>query len=285
MGFKFSRLFWLPVLFSASSAMALQVKTSGDGVVFVGEAISQFGTAAQIYLVERNEGSSNRVRLEDAENVTVEMHGRDMVIRNADSDGRFREMIIERNEQGNQQLVRISIWGGHQSSSFSSSSRQSSRNTPAPQIPWQQQNQSVPGMVMPPPGPMMSLQPIPDGKTSVQKPERNEFVNQQFEQEDWQGRDLRGIQVVNSLFNDCNLSGARFSGARLVNAHFETNQLHKADFSRARLVNIDFSGSDLTQADFTNARFVNVDFGEADLSGATWNDGRVCAEGSIGQCS
>lgn len=284
MGLKFSRLLWLPVLFSASSAMALQIKTSGDGVVFVGEAISQFGTAPQIYLVESDPGSSNRVRLEDAENVTVEMHGRDMVIRNAGSDGRFREMIIERNEKGNQQHVRISIGGSHQFSSSSSSFSQSSQ-PPAPPAPWQQDNQMIPGMVMPPPGAMMSLQPLPDNKAVEPKSEPNEFVNQQFEKEDWQGRELHGIQVVNSLFNGCNLSAVRFSGARLVNAHFETSKLHKADFSRARLVNIDFSDSDLSQADFSNARFVNVDFGEADLSGATWNDGRVCADGSTGQCS
>jgi uncharacterized protein YjbI with pentapeptide repeats len=45
--------------------------------------------------------------------------------------------------------------------------------------------------------------------------------------------------------------------------------LHKANLSRANLV---------------YANLLDADLSGANLSGATWRDGRVCGEGSIGEC-
>ena len=72
----------------------------------------------------------------------------------------------------------------------------------------------------------------------------------------------------------CDLSGALLygedlSGADLVGANLLAAQMPGANLSDANL-----SGANLHQADLTNANLI----------WATWNDGRRCAEGSIGEC-
>jgi len=58
---------------------------------------------------------------------------------------------------------------------------------------------------------------------------------------------------------DAQLQGAKLRDVNLVDAHVEGANFAGADLAGARL-------------------------SSADLSGATWTDGRVCAEGSVGEC-
>ena len=50
--------------------------------------------------------------------------------------------------------------------------------------------------------------------------------------------------------------------------------LYKANLSRANLVYANLLDADLSGANLS----------DANLSGATWRDGRICGEGSIGEC-
>jgi len=42
--------------------------------------------------------------------------------------------------------------------------------------------------------------------------------------------------------------------------------------------------ADLSDANLTNANLFDANLTNANLSGATWKDGRICGEGSIGEC-
>jgi uncharacterized protein YjbI with pentapeptide repeats len=67
----------------------------------------------------------------------------------------------------------------------------------------------------------------------------------------------------------CNLVGANLVGA---------------DLSRANLVGADLRGADLSHAYLMGANLQNSRQDGANFSGAVWTDGRVCREGSIGDC-
>ncbi len=48
---------------------------------------------------------------------------------------------------------------------------------------------------------------------------------------------------------------------------------------KANLSDTNLSGANLSDANLSGANLTN-----ANLSGATWRDGRICGEGSIGEC-
>ena len=73
------------------------------------------------------------------------------------------------------------------------------------------------------------------------------------------------------------------------------NPIQITDYSYRNLEGFYFQNESLAEYNFSNANlrgahFINVtDIGQAnftgaDLSGALWVDGRICAEGSIGEC-
>ena len=59
-------------------------------------------------------------------------------------------------------------------------------------------------------------------------------------------------------------------------------------FDQAHLDNLNTTkrcpGCDLSGADLAGANLTNANLSGAMLNGATWTDGKICAEGSIGEC-
>jgi len=124
-----------------------------------------------------------------------------------------------------------------------------------------------------------------------------------------EGCDLTGANLMNAVLNDAKLSGAKMAGAvmtgvDLSSANLSRADLSRADLSRANLVSANLSKSNLsdanlagsrlswarlTDADLSRANLTGADLRAADLKGAklsrtTWTDGKVCQEGSVGEC-
>lgn len=123
------------------------------------------------------------------------------------------------------------------------------------------------------------------------------------------GRDLKNVSLDKAMlreatFQRSDLSGARmtdadayrakFLSARLDRAILDGARLIEADLTRAEMIGTSLKGADLRnaklvgavmkEADLTGARLEGADLRNADLSGARWTDGRVCGDGSSGQC-
>jgi len=98
------------------------------------------------------------------------------------------------------------------------------------------------------------------------------------------GANMKGINLEGSNMEIINLKGANLTFANLKRA-----QLHAANLQNANLMLADMSGATLVDADLSGAnlrgaKITHTIFFQANLSKATWVDGRVCAEGSIGEC-
>ena len=96
---------------------------------------------------------------------------------------------------------------------------------------------------------------------------------------DKQGVLLRGVDLARSNLDYANLSHAVLSGSRLDHASLVGTDLSATDLSNANMSNADLSNADLSAADLES-----VNLSGAVLDHAIWVDGRVCAEGSLGQC-
>jgi hypothetical protein len=120
----------------------------------------------------------------------------------------------------------------------------------------------------------------------------------------WSYCTLEGLRLVKADLSranlrSVNLRGADLAGARLIEADLSygslgTADLAGADLTAARLVGTGLGGADLRGADLTRsdlsyanlrgARLAGARLTGADLDQAIWTDGRVCAEGSVGEC-
>lgn len=113
------------------------------------------------------------------------------------------------------------------------------------------------------------------------------------------GMDLRDGQFHAARFDEANLAGANISGshlqltnffkanlkgANLENSHMHGVNLIDANLEGANLNGVNFLDAVLTGANLKGAKIDRVIWIAANLSGATWVDGRVCAEGSKGEC-
>lgn len=108
------------------------------------------------------------------------------------------------------------------------------------------------------------------------------------------GIDLRGAKMKQSNFNAAKLDNADFSGADLSYATMARASLRAANMEGAILQAADFRGADLTganlgtsdlrYADFVDAKIDGLRLEGAKLDRASWIDGRICAEGSVGEC-
>jgi len=123
------------------------------------------------------------------------------------------------------------------------------------------------------------------------------------------GRDMKGVSLAHSMlrettFQRSDLSGATLTGADAYRAKFLSARMEKALLDGARLIEADLTRADLTGAslkdadlrnaklvgaimkgaDLTGAKLDGADLRNADLAGARWADGRLCGEGSVGQC-
>lgn len=88
------------------------------------------------------------------------------------------------------------------------------------------------------------------------------------------GKNLNGLRLVAFDLTKCNLKGADLSNANLERADLEESNLELADLSGTNM--------EMTDLRITGLRGAKLD--RAILDGAIWQDGTVCAKGSIGLC-
>jgi uncharacterized protein YjbI with pentapeptide repeats len=113
------------------------------------------------------------------------------------------------------------------------------------------------------------------------------------------GKDLSGANLNGAFLTGANLSGANLSGANLIEAHVNDANLNKANLTGANASEAWFTYSDLAGANLSNTNLTKTILNSANLQGANlgganltstklnnavWTDGKVCAQGSNGQC-
>nr|WP_283091861.1 pentapeptide repeat-containing protein [Magnetospirillum sulfuroxidans] len=113
------------------------------------------------------------------------------------------------------------------------------------------------------------------------------------------GIDLHDGQFMATRLDEADLTGANLSGSHMQLANFQKATLKNVDFSGshmhavnlvganlegANLEGVNFLDANLSGANLKGANITRVLWMAANLSGAIWIDGRVCAEGSKGEC-
>ena len=88
------------------------------------------------------------------------------------------------------------------------------------------------------------------------------------------GKNLCGLRLIGLDLSKCN-----FKGADLSNANLERADLGEAILERANLSGANMKMTDLRVTGLKGARLER-----AVLDGAIWQDGTICAKGSIGSC-
>lgn len=88
------------------------------------------------------------------------------------------------------------------------------------------------------------------------------------------GKNMSGLRLVGFDLTNCN-----FKGADLSNANLE-----RADLEEANLELADLSGANMKMTDLRVTGLKGTHLERAILDGAIWQDGVVCARGSIGIC-
>jgi hypothetical protein len=91
---------------------------------------------------------------------------------------------------------------------------------------------------------------------------------------DLSGRNLSGLNLVGVNLSKCNLKGVDLS-----NANLERADLGESDLERANL-----AGANLRMASLKLSGMIGANLENAILDGAIWQDGRICAKGSLGVC-
>jgi uncharacterized protein YjbI with pentapeptide repeats len=95
-----------------------------------------------------------------------------------------------------------------------------------------------------------------------------------------EGRDLRGVNLRRADFTGAKLTGANLAGADLGNAIFSGADLRFSNLGGAALFGTKLMGANLTGA---GLRFQDLK-SDTDVSRAVMPDGKMCAEGSVGEC-
>jgi len=253
--------FWVVVgILVLPQAMAMSVISRGDGTVFIQNAISASGTQPMISLTRvMRGGQPESVPLKDAKSIQVERRGLDIILTGFSKGDGYRDVLIQRREQGSQQMMRIGVSGSHSSGVVQSSLMSLSHRSGArPDIRR---------------GPQASP---PQMEQSI--------INKRFVNRQMSGANFRLANIVNAHFDQVNLTGADFSRASLVNVRYQKSNLSAVDFRQSRVVNIRFQQVNLQGSNFQGAHLTAVDFQGSDLSGAIWTDGRRCLPGSVGKC-
>jgi hypothetical protein len=103
-----------------------------------------------------------------------------------------------------------------------------------------------------------------------------------------------GVKARNARLDKIRFEDARLKGADLAYASLRNASLRNAELANVNLTGADLTGADLAGADLTGADLSFAVLAAANLTGArlanakfdkaAWNDGRICAEGSIGEC-
>lgn len=105
-----------------------------------------------------------------------------------------------------------------------------------------------------------------------------------FQRSDLTGAKLAQADAYRAKFISARLAGAVLDGARLIEADLTRADLAGASLKEVDLRNAKLVGAGMKGADLTGARLEGADLRNADLSQAVWTDGRICADGSMGQC-
>ena len=98
------------------------------------------------------------------------------------------------------------------------------------------------------------------------------------------GANLRGGNFTQSILDLSNLKGANLMLANLERAHLHAVNLRDSNLMLANLSGASLLDADLTGANLQGANLQKTILIQAKLSGAIWTDGRICAEGSVGEC-
>lgn len=106
-----------------------------------------------------------------------------------------------------------------------------------------------------------------------------QFMATRLDQADLSGADMSGghLQLAN-------FQGAVLKGANLSYSHMHAVNLVGADLRNANLEGVNLLDANLERANLQGANVAKVIWTAAKLSGATWIDGRVCGQGSKGEC-
>ena len=98
------------------------------------------------------------------------------------------------------------------------------------------------------------------------------------------GANLRGGNFTQSILDLSNLKGANLMLANLERAHLHAVNLRDSNLMLANLSGASLLDADLSGANLQGANLQKTILIQAKLGGAIWTDGRVCAEGSVGEC-
>ncbi|WP_448413236.1 pentapeptide repeat-containing protein [Limnohabitans sp.] len=96
--------------------------------------------------------------------------------------------------------------------------------------------------------------------------------------------DLKGSMFNFAILNAINLDGADLSGVQMNHAQASQASWIRANLSGAQLKGANLSMGNFEQADFSGADLSGSNLSGSNFSGATWTDGRVCENGSVGEC-
>ncbi len=106
--------------------------------------------------------------------------------------------------------------------------------------------------------------------------------------------DLRRANLSNTMLKAANLSAAQLIGADLSYANLEGADLSGATLRTANLKGVALGGANLSRSDLRDTDLGYANLQAANLNGvrlsgakldrAIWIDGRVCADGSVGEC-
>lgn len=88
------------------------------------------------------------------------------------------------------------------------------------------------------------------------------------------GKDLTGLQLTGMDLSRCNLKGSNLSKANL----------ERADLGETNLERVDLSSANLRMVNLRLAGMLGTNLQGAVLDGAIWQDGRLCATNSTGEC-
>ena len=95
---------------------------------------------------------------------------------------------------------------------------------------------------------------------------------------------LQGANLSRSIMHLSNLSGANLMLANLQGTHLHAANMRGTNLTMANLEGASLLDADLSGANLLGARLEKTILIQAKFGGATWPDGRVCAEGSVGEC-
>jgi uncharacterized protein YjbI with pentapeptide repeats len=98
------------------------------------------------------------------------------------------------------------------------------------------------------------------------------------------GANLQGANLADAVLQLANLKGANLSLANLEGAHMHGVNLRNANLMLANLTRVNLMDADLTGANLRGANLNGAFFLKARLGNVIWTDGKVCAEGSVGEC-